>query len=118
MFPGLTEGIGKMAITTSQTTEEVVVKVIGDLDLTTVGEFQAVVDKALDAKDNRRLVIDLRETDYIDSAGLEQLLVVNRKLIPKGDRILVRVEPGKQPQSVLSITGFGAVMDIEPLPGT
>lgn len=105
--------ISKMAITMSQTPEEVSVNVTGDLDLTTVGAFQANIKQAFELREGRKLVVDLRKTDYIDSAGLEQLLVANRKLFADSDRLLVRVIQGHQPQTVLAVTGFGAVMDVE-----
>jgi anti-anti-sigma factor len=87
--------------------------VSGDLDLTNIASFQSTVEKAFGILDGKKLIIDLRETDYIDSAGLEQLLAANRKLSSGDDRLLVRVREGKQPQTVLAITGFNAVMDVE-----
>ena len=106
-----------MAVRTAQTPEEIIVSVDGDLDLTSVAVFQRAVDTALGARDGKKLVVDLRETDYIDSAGLEQLLVANRKLVAQGERLKVRVLPGSQPQSVLAVTGFTAIMDVEPVAG-
>lgn len=103
----------KMSITMSQTPDEVSVDVTGDLDLMNIAMFQKTVEQALGVREERKLVIDLRKTDYIDSAGLEQLLVANRKLAADSERLLVRVIQGHQPQTVLSVTGFGAVMDVE-----
>ncbi|MEN6520814.1 MAG: STAS domain-containing protein [Armatimonadota bacterium] len=105
----------KMAITMSQTPEEVSVNVTGDLDLTTINAFQTNVEQAFELRGGRKLVVDLRKTDYIDSAGLEQLLIANRKLFADSDKLLVRVAHGRQPQTVLAVTGFSAVMDVESL---
>lgn len=107
-----------MTVKTLKTPDEVSVVVEGDLDLSSVAAFQASVNDALETRQSRRLVIDLRDTYYIDSAGLEQLLVANRKLVTQGDRLLVRIRPSSQPQTVLTITGFSAVMDVEPSAGT
>ena len=104
----------KMEVTTSETSEEVRVSVSGDLDLSSVASFRNAIDKALAIRDARKLVVDLCNTNYIDSAGLEQLLVANRKLSAEGGRLLVRVESGHQPHTVLSVTGFNAIMDVEP----
>ena len=94
-----------MAVKTTDTNEEICVSVDGDLDLATVSTFQAAVEKAIEGRSGRKLIVDLRETNYIDSAGLEQLLIANRKL------------QGRQPQTVLAVTGFSAVMDVEPMTG-
>lgn len=106
-----------MAVISSVTTEEVVVGVDGELDLTTIETFKSAVNKAFQSRDDKRLVIDLQQTDYIDSAGLEQLLVANRRLMAAGSRLLVRVRQTSQPQTVLMVAGFGTVMDIEPNTG-
>jgi anti-anti-sigma factor len=103
-----------MAIHTNETLEEISIRVDGDLDLTSVPSFQAAAAKASEMRGERRLVIDLTGTDYIDSAGLEQLLIVNRKLMAQGERLKVNVTDGSQPQTVLTITGFSAVMDVTP----
>jgi anti-anti-sigma factor len=114
----LAAGFLAMAVRTTSTTEEVCVSIDGDLDLATVSSFQSAVEKAIEGRAGKRLVIDLRETNYIDSAGLEQLLIANRKLAQQGERLLVRVLQGRQPQTVLAVTGFSAVMDVEPMTGT
>ena len=103
-----------MIVTTSETSEEVRVSVKGDLDLASVAGFRNAVTEAMKIRNGRKLVVDLCETNYIDSAGLEQLLVANRKLNAEGERLLVRVISGRQPQTVLSVTGFNAIMDVEP----
>lgn len=104
-----------MELTTTETPEEICVSVSGDLDLASAASFRSAMDKALAIRGARKLAVDLCETCYIDSAGLEQLLVANRKLSAEGDRLLVRVKSGRQPQTVLSVTGFSAIMDVEPL---
>lgn len=105
------------AVSTSQSQEETRVSVEGDLDLTSVPAFRAAVDEAVETREKKRLVVDLRQTSYIDSAGLEQLLAANRKLAAQGDRLTVRVLPGSQPQTVLGVVGFGTIMDVEPATG-
>lgn len=106
-----------MAIETIRTSDEISVIVNSELDLTSIADFKTAVDRAIETREQRRLVIDLQGTNYIDSAGLEQLLIANRKLTSQAERLLVKVAPGSQPQTVLTITGFSAVMDVEPLPG-
>ena len=111
-------GAGKtqMTVKTLETSEEIIVLVDGDLDLSTITAFKIAVQQAFDVRQDRALVIDLRETEYIDSAGLEQLLVANRKLMAHDRRLIVRVHPESQPHTVLRVTGFDAVMDVEPVP--
>lgn len=104
-----------MVVKESRTTEEIVLSVAGELDLTSIDSFKIAMNKALEECGEVKFVIDLQQTDYIDSAGLEQLLVANRRLGTIGDRLIVRVKPNSQPQTVLMVAGFGTVMDIEPL---
>lgn len=103
-----------MTVKLKETAEEISVIVDGDLDLTHISAFQSAVGNALDSRQGRQMVVDLRHATYIDSAGLEQLLVLNRKLMAQDSRLTVRVKPNSQAHTVLTITGFTAVMDVEP----
>jgi anti-anti-sigma factor len=109
------KGLFLMAVKASQTLEEVCVSVDGELDLSTIGPFKSAVSKAFEMLVGKKLVFDLRQTEYIDSAGLEQLLVANRKMMALGERLIVRVKPNSQPHTVLNVAGFGTVMDVEPV---
>ncbi len=51
------------------TTGVVILKLKGSLDADTVYEWEAVLDKALKAKEYR-LIMDLSELEYISSAGV------------------------------------------------
>ena len=102
-----------MKVTTRETTDEIGIIVDGDLDIASISGFESAVADAVNRREGRAVVVDLRRTDYIDSAGLEQLLVTNRKLMATAGRLRVRVKGGTQPQTVLFVTGFDSVMDVE-----
>jgi anti-anti-sigma factor len=106
-----------MTLNTTQTTEEIRIVLDGELDLSSIDSFKSAIKQAMGLREGRKFTIDLQGTAYIDSAGLEQLLVVSRKLITQGNRLTVVVKQNSQPQNVLVVAGFGVVMDIEPALG-
>jgi anti-sigma B factor antagonist len=60
----------------------------GELDVATVGGFEAALAEALKA-DVRACVADLTQLTFIDSTGLAALLVALRQLERAGARLLV-----------------------------
>lgn len=63
-----------------------VAKVAGEIDVYTVPEFKAAVNKAIEvgAMD---LIIDLTKVDYMDSSGFGILLGAAKRVRPKGGTI-------------------------------
>lgn len=62
-----------MGVTTREDRGVMVVAVQGDLDATTSGELWQSVDHLLQ-EGRRRVVLDLREVKFVDSAGLSTLV--------------------------------------------
>lgn len=65
-----------------------VVSVTGDIDLFTAPELRQRVFAAV-SRGTRRVVVDLSETTFIDSAGLGVLIAAHRRLEPRGALIVV-----------------------------
>jgi anti-sigma B factor antagonist len=80
------------------------IRVQGELDLATVGEFEARVARALDGR-RRRIMIDLSGCRFIDSSVLAALIQLRAKS-GNSDQSRFAVVAGAQPLRVLRMTGL------------
>jgi anti-sigma B factor antagonist len=89
---------------------EVVVAVRGEIDLVTAPAlWESLVDVIPDTK---RLVLDLSQTDFIDSTGLSVFVRALKRLRHGGGDLVLRA-PRPNARKVLSITCLDRVMTIE-----
>ena len=100
----------------SEDSNGIVIEVQGDLDLVTVSQLDDKLEDTIDAvrklPEDKKLTLDLRKLDFIDSAGLALLIRVSRELATI-DRVLrVLVGKGHQPDRVLKIGQFGRILDL------
>lgn len=86
------------------------VTVRGELDMSTVGILSQCLDK-LARQGPERLVVDMSEVGFMDSAGL-QAFVRARKALPEGCRIVVR-SPRLRELKVFQLTGLSSILDFE-----
>jgi anti-sigma B factor antagonist len=56
--------------------DQAFVRPAGELDLATVGEFEAAIGGALDG--HKQLVVDLRDVTFLDTEGLKSLMETAR----------------------------------------
>lgn len=86
-----------------------IVKAIGDIDLSNVGEFRKALDEAI-KEFPEGFVIDLSEAQYIDSAGVMAIIYAFQCVHPNGGKLaLVIVKP--------TVKEILAVVHLEKLPG-
>ncbi|WP_078876577.1 anti-sigma factor antagonist [Streptomyces sp. 150FB] len=64
------------------------VQLYGDIDLASVPEVRPQLDAASE-RDNARLIIDLRLTEFFDSSAVEELRRARRRILERGGRIAV-----------------------------
>jgi anti-sigma B factor antagonist len=69
---------GDFFVTMSTSADEVTISVAGGLDLGSVEELDRTIQDA-EGSDAARIVVDLRELSFIDSAGLSVLLAARRR---------------------------------------
>ena len=82
----------------------------GRLDTTTVKDLNAVIDKELEGIED--LTFDLKDLDYISSAGLRVLLVAQKRMnAVKGHMKVTNVNDIVN--EVFEVTGFLDILDIE-----
>ena len=88
--------------------------VAGELDMVTVPAFQTGVVEQLDSE---RLVLDLRDLEFIDSSGISALDALLKEADRRGADLALLREMRPAVARVLEITGM---MDVLPLaePGT
>ncbi len=83
--------------------------VAGDVDLYQAASFREVAERHLRGTPEPR--IDLRQVDFLDSAGLATLLSLSR-LARKEEKMLRIVAIGN-PRRVLRITGLDSILSVE-----
>jgi anti-sigma B factor antagonist len=92
-----------LKVETRNGTRDVMLSVQGDVDLATAPELEAALERALKGP-ARRLVVDLRGVEFLDSTGLA-LLVRQEEAARASHRHLVVVKGPPQVQQVFELTG-------------
>lgn len=86
------------------------VKLSGRLDAVTAPQFDKAMIESLDSV--KKVTIDLQELEYVASAGLRSLMMVQKKIDQKdGEMVIRNVQP--QVMEVLDMTGFDEILTIE-----
>ena len=99
-----------MNIQTEVTNGTLTVRPIGRLDTIT---SPILADKLHDVLgDNRKLVFDFSEVDYISSAGLRVLLAMQQKMDER-HASMKAIHVGESVMQVFNLAGFGSVLEIE-----
>ncbi|MBQ7064206.1 MAG: STAS domain-containing protein [Firmicutes bacterium] len=81
----------------------------GKLDTTTAPELEA---EWMDVRESvSELVIDLEKLEYMSSAGLRAMLVMQKYMMQKGGMKVVHVN--EIIMEIFEITGFTTILDIE-----
>ena len=99
-----------LSIAVERTAAEAVVKLAGEIDMSTVQRLSKVVGDMLANEPPPRVVLDLSEVTFCDSQGLGTLVVLSRKAgLVQSHLVLTNV--GDFLLRVLDITGLrGALM--------
>lgn len=89
---------------------EAEISLIGWLDATNAPDAQKVLEQQAERFD--RIELDLKELEYISSAGLRALKVLQMKMSDKGERVVIR-NVRKDVKSVFNVTGFYRLFKFE-----
>ncbi|MBR3532588.1 MAG: STAS domain-containing protein [Clostridiales bacterium] len=84
------------------------IEIAGRLDTLTAPEFEKEVEPALDGITD--LTIDLKDLEYISSAGLRALLGLAQTMEDKGQMKVTN--PNDAVMDVFSVTGFDDILNI------
>mgnify|MGYP002624731732 CR=1 FL=1 len=84
--------------------------VSGRLDTNTAPELEMVLKQIEPAK--QILYLNLKDIDYVSSAGLRVILLAHKIMLPSGGRMIVR-SPSEFCRQVLEATGMDGILTIE-----
>lgn len=98
-----------MTIDIKKNGEEVTLAIVGRLDTLTAPALDKVVNE--DADGATGIIMDMKELEYISSAGLRVLLGTHKKMQKVGFFRLTNV--GESVMEVLDMTGFSDILEIE-----
>ncbi|MDD6627953.1 MAG: STAS domain-containing protein [Lachnospiraceae bacterium] len=98
-----------MTIEITKETESLTMKLGGRLDTTTAPELEKAFEENMEV--SKDLILDMKELEYISSAGLRVLLAAQKKMNQAGKMKLTGVSD--EVMEVFEITGFSDILTIE-----
>lgn len=88
---------------------ETIVKLEGRLDTVTSPELEKAIEN--DIGNTKNLVLDVKDVEYISSAGLRIILAAQKKMNKLGSMKVTNVCP--EVMEVFELTGFADILSIE-----
>ena len=98
-----------MTIEIKRNAEETIIKLVGRLDTTTAPALDKTINE--DIAGTKNLVLDVKELEYISSAGLRVLLGAQKKMQKIGSMKVTNVTDAVM--EVFDMTGFTDILTIE-----
>ena len=98
-----------MTIEIKKTETETIIEIVGRLDTITAPALDKTINE--DIEDTKNLVLDLKGTEYISSAGLRVLLSAQKKMQKVGSMKVTGV--CEEVMEVFEMTGFADILVIE-----
>ena len=98
-----------MTIEIKRNAEETIIKLVGRLDTTTAPALDKTINE--DIAGTKNLVLDVKELEYISSAGLRVLLSAQKKMQKIGSMKVTNVR--EEVMEVFEMTGFADILVIE-----
>ncbi len=95
-------------------------KVSGNIVLATAARFQEALEGAVAATEqaedpaSRVLVVDLSDTEFMDSVGVTTLMASTRGLRQRGGEVRLAIPPGERVKRILEVTGLVALFRVYP----
>lgn len=97
------------AVEVDEGTDEVLITLRGELDLSNIAELESAVVPLLERPSAGRFVFELSELGFIDSTGIAVLL----RTAARGKSILLR-HPSSVLREVIVATGLTEILEVEP----
>ena len=98
-----------MTIEIKRNAEETIIKLVGRLDTTTAPALDKTINE--DIAGTKNLVLDVKELEYISSAGLRVFLGAQKKMQKIGSMKVTNVR--EEVMEVFEMTGFADILTIE-----
>lgn len=99
-----------MEIKKSKEGQTLNIKLLGRLDTNTAPELDENIKGDLASVDE--IAIDLKELDYISSAGLRTILVIHKAMTAKSGKLTIK-NVKDEVMEVFDMTGFSSFLNIE-----
>mgnify|MGYP002624550465 CR=1 FL=1 len=99
-----------MTITQNKTPDGLELIVAGRLDTNTAPELESALKQIEPAK--QTLYLNLKDIDYVSSAGLRVILLAHKIMLPTGGKMVLR-QPSEFCRQVLEATGMDSILTIE-----
>jgi anti-anti-sigma factor len=90
------------------------VRARGELDLATAGLLVRAITTAAGQTPRPRVLVDLAEVEFCDSAGLRALLGAAREIEARAGRLIVAVVPGSAVDRLLELVGLREFLHVRP----
>ena len=87
------------------------VRVKGEIDMSNAAEVASAIEAAV-ATDARELVLDLTETQYLDSAGIALLVRLGERLRSRRQNVRVISPEGSAVRAVLRLAGLSDLLPV------
>ncbi len=100
-----------MNITIEQSKDEILVRIIGELDTIATTEQAGELQQVLDLAD-KAIVVDCTELEYISSAGLRFFMQLKRESEAKGGSIRI-CHLNEDVADIFRMSGFQNIFEIE-----
>jgi anti-sigma B factor antagonist len=88
------------------------IEVAGEMDLSVIGELDREVREA-EASDSERIVLDLRQLEFMDAAGIRLLLELDERAKGNGRRLRIKSALSPAVRRVFELTGVGEILPFE-----
>ena len=98
-----------MTIEIKRNAEETMIELVGRLDTTTAPSLDKTISS--DIEGTKSLILDLKNLEYISSAGLRVLLGAQKKMQKIGSMKVINV--CEEVMEVFEMTGFADILTIE-----
>ncbi|MBR1537583.1 MAG: STAS domain-containing protein [Treponema sp.] len=99
-----------MTITQNKVQDGLELVVSGRLDTTTSPELEMALKQIPPAK--QILHLNLKDVEYVSSAGLRVILLAHKIMLPSGGRMILK-QPSEFCRQVLEATGMDSILTIE-----
>jgi anti-sigma B factor antagonist len=92
--------------------EEAVLRIAGELDMYSEAQLQYAISELDSDSEIQTVVLDLSQTEFLDSSGLRAMLAAERRLQAEGRTMKVR-SPSALVARLLEVTSLADHFDIE-----
>ena len=98
-----------MTIDVKKQADQVMIAVAGRLDTTTASALEKAISESI--QEEKHLILDIKEVEYISSAGLRVLLGAQKKIQKIGSMKVLNV--CEEIMEIFEMTGFADILVIE-----